>query len=398
MDLKIKRAETLHKLSKLQAEYQNNKNGMPAEIAKEFSSMLDQVEQMTNEIRFNDYTKQDFSDHDATPTDGFTSVYNQNAAKKTLGEAFRMLASGERSKIDNNFLLELGQKNGLREYRTEYPSDNIVQTNLTNVFLEMVKDDRFLSRIPTVTVRESYLKYPVVTRENFPTAEGKADADALTGSDTNFTSILLQPKNSYVLSRFHKDLIRDGGSRAYDAVWNSCRAAISKKLVEGILYGSGSNNGEFNGLDNVAGANTYDTSGGTILDYNLVTRGAKALNDKFVDHSEMIGLISPNTYQKFSDLRELASSGAYLTPPSQIDMIPIISNAQIKTNYGAGTNRTKLYMMRPASSILALFGNFEMELNERYAEFDHAAALIAFRSDFAFLDPEHLFIATNLPT
>jgi HK97 family phage major capsid protein len=396
MDLKIKRAETLHKLSKLQAEYQNNKNGMPAEIAKEFSSMLDQVEQMTNEIRFNDYTKQDFSDHDATPTDGFTSVYNQNAAKKTLGEAFRMLASGERSKIDNNFLLELGQKNGLREYRTEYASDNIIETKLTNVFLELVKDDRFLSRIPTVTVKESYLKYPVVTRENFPVAEGKADADALTGSDTNFTSITLQPKNSYVLSRFHKDLIRDGGRRAYDAVWASCREAITKRLVNGILFGSGSNAGEFNGLDNVSGATIYDTSGGSIVDYSLITRGAKALNDRFVDHSEMVTLISPNTYQKFSNLRELSSSGMYLTPPDQINMIPLISNAQVKQNYNS--DKTRLYMMRPESSILALFGNFEMELNERYAEFDHAAALIVFRSDFAFLDPEHLFIATNLPT
>jgi HK97 family phage major capsid protein len=396
MDLKIKRAETLHKLSKLQAEYQNNKNGMPVEIAREFSQMLDQVEQMTNEIRYNDYSKQEFPDQDFTPTDGFTSVYNQNAAKKTLGEAFRMLASGERSKIDNNFLLELGQKNGLREYRTEYPSDNTVQTNLTNVFLELVKDDRFLSRIPTVTVRESYLKYPVVTRENFPAAEGKANADALTGSDTNFTSITLQPKNSYVLSRFHKDLIRDGGTRAYDAVWKSCREAITKRLVNGILFGSGSNAGEFNGLDNVSGASIFDTSGGSILDYSLVTRGAKALNDRFVDHNEMVGLISPNTYQKFSNLRELSTSGSYLFPPDQINMIPLISNAQVKQDYN--TDKTRLYMMRPASSILALFGNFEMELNERYAEFDHAAALIVFRSDFAFLDPEHLFIATNLPT
>ena len=396
MDLRIKRAETLHKLSNIQAQYQNSKNGMPAEIAKEFSQMLDQVEQMTNEIRFNDYTKQDFSDQDLTPTDGFTSVYNQNAAKKTLGEAFRMLASGERSKIDNNFLLELGQKNGLREYRTEYASDNIIETKLTNVFLELVKDDRFLSRIPTVTVRESYLKYPVVTRENFPVAEGKADADALTGSDTNFTSITLQPKNSYVLSRFHKDLIRDGGRRAYDAVWASCREAITKRLVNGILFGSGSNAGEFNGLDNVSGATIFDTSGGSIVDYSLVTRGAKALNDRFVDHSEMVGLISPNTYQKFSNLRELSTSGSYLFPPDQINMIPLISNAQVKQNYN--TDKTRLYMMRPESSILALFGNFEMELNERYAEFDHAAALIVFRSDFAFLDPEHLFIATNLPT
>jgi hypothetical protein len=307
-----------------------------------------------------------------------------------------MLASGERSKIDNNFLLELGQKNGLREYRTEYASDNIIETKLTNVFLELVKDDRFLSRIPTVTVKESYLKYPVVTRENFPVAEGKADADALTGSDTNFTSITLQPKNSYVLSRFHKDLIRDGGRRAYDAVWASCREAITKRLVNGILFGSGSNAGEFNGLDNVSGATIYDTSGGSIVDYSLITRGAKALNDRFVDHSEMVTLISPNTYQKFSNLRELSSSGMYLTPPDQINMIPLISNAQVKQNYNS--DKTRLYMMRPESSILALFGNFEMELNERYAEFDHAAALIVFRSDFAFLDPEHLFIATNLPT
>ena len=396
MDLRIKRAELLDKLSKLQNQHGA---GMTAAISKEFTNMLDDVDKITNEIRFNDYANQ------APTTDGnidngvnYSAPYYQAAAKKTLGDAFRMLATGERSKLDNNFLLELGEKHGLREFRTEYPSANTVETKLTNVFLELVKDDRFLSRIPTEVIREGYLKYPVVTRENFPTAEGKADADALTGSDTNFTSITLQPKNSYVLSRFHKDLIRDGGPRAYEAIWASCRNAITKRLIEGVLYGSGSNNGEFNGLDNVAGAQTYDTSGGSILDYSLVTRGAKALNDKFVDHSEMIGLISPNTYQKFSDLRELASSGMYLTPPDQVNMIPIISNAQIKTNYGAGTNRTKLYMMRPQSSILALFGTFEMELNERYAEFDHAAALIAFRADFAFLDPEHLFIATNLPT
>ena len=396
MNLRIKRAELLDKLNKLQ---QDHGSGMTPQISKEFTNMLDEVDKITNELRFSDYVnKAGNSDGSIDEIRNYSAPYYQAAAKKTLGDAFRMLATGERSKLDNNFLTELGEKHGLKEYRTEYPSANTVETKLTNVFLELVKDDRFLSRIPTETIREGYLKYPVVTRENFPTAEGKADADALTGSDTNFTSITLQPKNSYVLSRFHKDLIRDGGPRAYEAIWSSCRTAITKRLVEGILYGSGSNNGEFNGLDNVVGAQTYDSSGGTILDYSLVTRGAKALNDKFVDHSEMIGLISPNTYQKFSDLRELSSSGAYLTPPDQINMIPIISNAQIKTNYGAGTNRTKLYMMRPASSILALFGTFEMELNERYAEFDHAAALIAFRADFAFLDPEHLFIATNLPT
>lgn len=396
MNLQLRRAELLDQLTKLQEEAEAS--GLSAAKNKVFTDMLNECDQITNELRLKDYTTRAINDsgEDFTPYSASTSTYYQNAAKRTLGEAFRMLATGERSKIDNNFLLELGQKNGLAEFRTEYPSANTVETKLTNVFLELVKDDRFLSRIPTETIREGYLKYPVVTRENYPAAEGKADADALTGSDTNFTSITLQPKNSYVLSRFHKDLVRDGGLRAYNAIWESCRGAVAKRLVQGILYGNSSNAGEFNGLDNVSGASIYDTSGGSILDYSLITRGAKALNDKFVDHNEMIGLISPNTYQKFSDLRELASSGMYLTPPAQIANIPLIANAQVKTDYS--TNKTKLYMMRPESSILALFGNFEIELNERFAEYDHAAALIVFRSDFAFLDPEHLFIATNIPT
>jgi hypothetical protein len=127
-----------------------------------------------------------------------------------------------------------------------------------------------------------------------------------------------------------------------------------------------------------------------------VTRGAKALNDKFVDHAEMMTVMSPNTHQKFSNLRELATSGAYLQLPEQIRMIPMIANAQVKTDYS--TDKTRLYMFRPETALLGLFGNFEIELNERYAEFDHAAYMIVFRSDFVFRDPEHLFIATNLPT
>lgn len=394
MDLRIKRAETLDRLNKLQNEYGSD---MSSAISKEFTNLLDEVDKMTNELRFNDLvSRAGTSDGTSDETTSFSRPYYVTAAKKTLGEAFRMLATGERSKLDNNFLLELGQKNGLTEFRTEYPSANIVETKLTNVFLELVKDDRFLSRIPTETVRESYLKYPLVTRANFPVSEGKANEDALTGSDTNFTSITLEPKNSYVLSRFHKDLIRDGGLRAYNAVWASCRESITKRLVEGVIYGSSANAGEFNGLDNVAGFQTFDAGGTAVADYSLITKGAKLLSDKFVDHTEMVALLSTNTYQQYSDLREGAGTGMYLNIPSQVNMIPLIANAQIKTNYGAATNKTKLYMMRPESSIMALFGTFEMELNERFAEFDHAAVMIAFRADFAFLDPAHLFVAHNI--
>ena len=395
-ELKLKRAELYDVMQRKHND--SIKDGMTATVAGEFSKMSDQFEILTAEIRFkemNDLVANGIESANFDPANDLQPL-RRSSAVRTLGEAFGMLARGERQKIDAGLLTELGMKYGLTEMRTEYPSDNIVQTKVTNVFLELVKDDRFLSRIPTETVTGGYLRVPLVTREDFPSAAGKAQDATATETDTNFTSLLMQPKNQYVLNRFHKDLIRDGGTRALEAIFTTSRTAIAKALVQNMFYGISSNNGEFNGFDNITGKQVYDTSGGSIVDYSLITRGAKALNDKFVDHSEIIGIMSPNTYKKYSDLRELSASGMYLTPPDQINQITLINNAQVKTNYS--TDKTRLYMLRPASSLLALFGNFELELNERYADFDHAAAMIVLRTDFAMLDPEHLFIATNLPT
>jgi HK97 family phage major capsid protein len=393
-NLLFRRAEMYDKLVKLNEEYSGEK--MTPTVAREFSKLCDQLDEINARISFQELEERVLMQNEERTYLQPKNEFRTNAAKKTLAEAFGMLARGERKKIDSGFFDELGDKNGLREMRTEYSSDNIVSTTYGNVFLELVKDDLFLSRIPTETITEGYYKIPVVTRENYPVAEGKANDAAASGTDTNFTSISMTPKNSYVLNRYHKDLIRDAGQRAKDAIWQSSKTAISKRLVQGILYGDSTNAGEFNGLDNISGKIVYDTSGGTIVDYSLVTRGAKELNDRFVDHSEMITLISPNTHQKFSNLRELTSSGGYLALPDQIRMIPILSNAQVKTNYSS--DKTRLYMFKPDTALLGLFGNFEIELNERYAEFDHAAYMIVFRSDFVFRDPEHLFIATNLPT
>jgi hypothetical protein len=396
-ELRLKRAELYDVMQRKHNE--SIKEGMSASVAAQFSKMSDEFDVITAEIRFKEINE--LVNRGGVESANFDHLEDiqplrRASAVRTLGEAFGMLARGERQKIDSGLLTELGIKYGFSEMRTEYPSDNIVQTNLSNVFLELVKDDRFLNRIPTETVTAGYYKVPIVTRENAPASEGKANDAAASGTDTNFTSLTMQPRNQYVLNRFHKDLIRDGGTRAMDAIWQTSRTAVAKALVNNIFYGDVDTAGQFNGFDNITGSQVYDTSGGSIVDYSLVTRGAKALNDKFVDHSEILGIMSPDSYKKYSDLRELASSGMYLTPPDQISDITLLSNAQMKTDYS--TNKTRMYMLRPKSALLALFGNFELELNERYADFDHAAAMIVLRTDFAMLDPEHLFIATNMPT
>jgi hypothetical protein len=395
-DLRLKRATMIDQAQKIHIDYPGDK--MTPTVAKEFSKLMDSIDEVNARIAYQELEEKI---RNANSDTSFVfeqpkNEYRTKAAKRTLADAFGMLARGERKKIDATFFDELGQKNGLREMRTEFSTDNVVTTQYAQVFLELVKDDRFLSLIPTETITEGYYKIPVVTRANSPAAEGKANADAVTGTDTNFTSISMTPKNSYVHNRYHKDLIRDAGERAREAIWQSSKEAISKRLIQQIFYGNSTNAGEFNGFDNITGKTVFDNTNTAISNYNLITRGAKVLNEKFVDHAEMLGIISPNTYQKFSDLREGAGTGMYLAPPAQISMIPLIANAQVKTDYS--TDKTRLYMFRPQTALLGLFGNFEIELNERYAEFDHAAYMLVFRSDFVFRDPEHLFIATNLPT
>ena len=397
-DLRLKRASMIDQAQKIHSDYPGDK--MTPSVAKEFSKLMDSIDEINARIGYQELEEKirNANSESNFVFDAPKNEYRTKAAKRTLADAFGMLARGERKKIDSTFFDELGEKNGLREMRTEYSTDNIVSTQYAQVFLELVKDDRFLSLIPTETISEGYYKIPVVTRENSPAAEGKANEDAVTGTDTNFTSISMTPKNSYVLNRFHKDLIRDAGERAREAIWQSSRDAIAKRLVQVILYGNAANAGEFNGFDNITGKTVFDSAGAAITDYSLITRGARELNNRFVDHAEMLAIISPNTYQKFSDLREGTGTGMYLNAPSQVSMIPMLANAQVKTNYGTGTNKTKLYMFRPQTALLGLFGNFEIELNERYAEFDHAAYMLVFRSDFVFRDPEHLFVAENVIT
>jgi len=386
--------DSLHKL------HHENREGMSPAQAREFSKISDELDSLHAEIRWDKL--QDRREHlaeldqmEEELTPALRGLHKQ-CAKRVLFDATKSLFSGERRKIDQGYISELSVKYGLPETRTEYPSTNIVSTTYGSVFMELVADSDFLRLIPSDNVRDGYLKIPLVTRENAPTAEGKESSGAMVGTDTNFTSVTLEPKNFYCLNQYHKDLFRDGGQRAMDAVWTSTRDAVTKRLVSTIFSGSTANAGEFNGFDNISGAQEYDVSGSSISDYSLLTRGTRLLNTKFVSTQEIVTIMHPITYGQYSDLRELSSSGAYLMPPTQISTIPLLTNPAIKTNYTS--NRTRLYMMRPQSAFLALFGSFEMDLQERYAELDHAAALAVFRADFCFKDPDHLFIGKGLPT
>ena len=50
MDLRVKRAEILDKLTRMQQSAEKD-GGMSSSVSKEFTSMLDQVDSMTKEIR-----------------------------------------------------------------------------------------------------------------------------------------------------------------------------------------------------------------------------------------------------------------------------------------------------------------------------------------------------------
>lgn len=314
-------------------------------------------------------------------------------ARAAFGKAADQLLSGRVSKLDNFLIDELGGQDW-REQRTTYPDSNIIQTSVADdVYLEAVTDGNFLERFNRIPVSAGYLTQPKVERGNYPTGETKAAADALVGSGLTFSSDAYTPHNIYVMSRYHKDLVRDNNT-AGGFFWRAIRAGLQKKLHQLCLYGTTATAGEFNGFDNITGKQTVGGGSAVLSDYSLLVSGAKKLLDVYTPLENILAVMNPVLWAQLTNLAE--TTGKYIDGPARLSPVQMMTNPEVPTNYS--TDKTRIYMFDPTAVNLALFGNFEITLDQRYAEYDHAAALAVFRCDMKLPDVEKLVIVEPIAT
>lgn len=314
-------------------------------------------------------------------------------ARAAFDKAAMQLLSGRVSKLDDALINELGGQD-FREQRTTYPDGNIIQSSVAaDVYLEALTDGNFLERFNRIPVTSGYLVQPKVERGNFPVGETKAAANALAGTGLTFTSDSYTPKNIYVLARYHKDLVRDSDSAA-GFFWRAIRAGLQKKLHQICLYGSTGVDGEFAGFDNITGKQTVAGGGAVLSDYSLIVSGAKKLMDVYTPLNNMLAVMNPVLWAQLTNLAE--TTGKYIDAPGRLAGVEMMTNPEVLTNYS--TDKTRIYMFDPAAVNLALFGTFEITLDQRYAEYDHAAAMAVFRADLKMPDVEKLCIIEPIAT
>jgi hypothetical protein len=112
MNLLLKRAEMYDQLVKLNTQYPGDK--MTPSIAREFSKMCDSLDEISARISFQELEEKVLnSNENLTPTNFYGNSKNEfrtSAAKRTLADAFGMLARGERKKITHHFLTNWAKK------------------------------------------------------------------------------------------------------------------------------------------------------------------------------------------------------------------------------------------------------------------------------------------------
>lgn len=323
---------------------------------------------------------------------GRAAKARQARAKESLGKAVGMLLNGKVTKVNEDLIKEIGGQDA-REQRTTYPDDQIIQTSVSDdVLFELTTDGNFLEEVQRVNVMGGYLRTPKIERGNYPVAETKAMDAALSGTDLTFTSDLHQPHNIYAHTRYHKDLIRDNfGAASY--IWNATRTGVTKKLHQLCLYGNDSTAGQFDGFDNISGVQTVDAGSVALSSYDKISEGVKKLLDKYVRLENIIGVMNPVAWLQLAKLFE--AGAGYIDGPTAISQVRMMTNPEVLTTYATNTE-TRIYLFDPKQVILSLFGQFEITLNERYAEYDHAAAMFVFRCDFKVPDVETVCIVTDI--
>jgi len=335
------------------------------------------------------------ADNDGLPAPGpgmeaRTRQMRTERAQETFGKAVRMLFDGKVSKVNADLINEVGGQDA-RERRTLYPSSNIIQTSVSNdVYFELTTDGNFLQEINRVSIDNGgYLTVPKIERGNYPVAETKAQDAALSGTDLTVTSDTFTPHDVYAFVRYHKNVVRDNPTASPAAIWTATRTAVAKKLHQLCLYGDDSNAGEFDGFDNLTGIQTVAGGSAVLSDYNKITEAAKKLMDKYTPIERMVAVMPPILWKQLADLQE--TTDAYLDPPSRLTGMRMMTNPEVLETYNTNTE-TRIYVFDPMEITMALFGNYELTLVERYAEYDHAVAMSIFRADMKIHDVEKLCI------
>lgn len=207
----------------------------------------------------------------------------------------------------------------------------------------------------------------------------------LTGMDVELT-------NRGVIVKVKNNLLRGTIELRTEEI---LRKAVADKLQQELLFELlvGKTNG-FSGLDSFAGIQTVDAANLKLSTWEkFITAYTKVL-DYNGEISNISALIPPVVFEQVQGFKD--TTGQFLMPPPGIKDMNMIPCSIIKKNYGAGTNRTRVYLGNFSGVKIFMAGVYELKSEHRYLEEDVTAFRVVVRAQMQVHLPEHIVRIENI--
>lgn len=231
----------------------------------------------------------------------------------------------------------------------------------------------------------NYFKYPKVS--GYPVLAVYGEADVIPVADPTITSVQFDVKNYGVLVKVHNNVLRDAGEMTDAIIQGVFMRAIEQMFLTQALYGA-SASGQFVGLDTAAGVQTVAGGGAILANYDLIVNAVEKALSANADPSKIAAIMHPKVWAQLQKAKD--STGQMLALPSGLAGYPLLNSTAVKTNYGVGTNETKVYVGDFSTVKLGVEGRYEMRLDQTFAASDTTAFALVVRADMQLFHPEQI--------
>lgn len=198
--------------------------------------------------------------------------------------------------------------------------------------------------------------------------------------------------NRGIIIKVHNNLLRGKiMDRTEMLIQRAIRDKIQEELLKELLIGK--TNG-FVGLDNLAGVQTVDAGNAPITNWEKFVSGYTKILDYNGGVSNISAVIPPVVFEQIQNLKD--STNQYLAPPPGLKDMKMIPCSIIKKNYGASTDKTRVYIGDFSSVKILLEDTYILASEERYLEEDVTAFRIVVRGDMQVHTNQHIVRVENI--
>jgi len=264
--------------------------------------------------------------------------------------------------------------------------NDVIFTSLAENYLAQLGVDVF-------DLKANYYQLPKVT--GYTSLTGFTETQDIPLGDPTIVPVKFSAKNYGVLVKIHSNVLRDAGPMAEQIIQGIFDRAVQDMFIKEILYGTAGANG-VTGLDTFAGVQTVDAGSAILANYSLLTNAAQKALTANATIDKIGYLMHPVAWEQLQSAAD--TTGQPLVMPRGLDGRPMAVSTAVKTDYGVGTDETRIYAGNWNTVKLGLEGRYEMRLDQTFAASDITAFAVVVRADLQVFEPSQLAIIANIAT